>query len=88
MIVALTMMVSYFTFRQSFSSGSFESFEETYEGLISKDPENKKLILDQVNINHIISTHNLSHLAFADIPRISLECSFADIHQGPRYSSL
>ena len=56
-----TMMITSFTFRQSFSSGSFESFEETYEGLISKDPENKKLILDQVNITHIMPVHNLFH---------------------------
>ena len=82
------MMITSFTFRQSFSSGSFESFEETYEGLISKDPENKKLILDQVNITHTMSVHNLIHSTFADIPRISLECSVADFHQGPRYSSL
>lgn len=34
--------------RQSFSSGTFESFEETYEGLVTRDPENKKLILDQI----------------------------------------
>ena len=82
------MIIISFTFRQSFSSGSFESFEETYEGLISKDPENKKLILDQVNINHTMPVHNLIHSTFADIPRISLECSVADFHQGPRYSSL
>jgi len=34
--------------RQSFSSGSFESFEESYESLATRDPENKKLILDHI----------------------------------------
>ena len=29
--------------------GTFENFEETYEGLVTRDPENKKLILDQVS---------------------------------------
>ena len=44
---------NYFTkdFRQSFSSGSFESFEESYESLATRDPENKKLILDHVSLD-------------------------------------
>ena len=35
--------------KQSFAAESFGSFEETYESLMSRDVENKKLVLDQVS---------------------------------------
>ena len=35
--------------KQSFAAESFAAFEETYESLMSRDVENKKLVLDQVS---------------------------------------
>ena len=38
---------------QNFPAGNFDSFEETLDGLTSHDVENKKLVLDQVEITII-----------------------------------
>ena len=35
----------------NFKEDNFESFEKTFEGLVSYDTENKKLVLDQVLLN-------------------------------------
>ena len=34
--------------RQGFAGGGFGALEEAYEGLVSRDTENKKLIVDQL----------------------------------------
>ena len=93
LVVWLFVCHDLWIFRQSFSSGTFESFEETYEGLVTRDPENKKLILDQVSFAlqmfFTLKKGNVFDPVLSpDFPGIPHKCAVADFHQGTRCSSL